>query len=260
VLHIRHHSKFQDNDTLLFAGSRSEISRLQTSLIEWNGDDLDLVKHLKKQEELYQYAVGGLLLARDRMKSALYWKGDQGVWFISSKYKDNYISILAGLLMGDQPGHRYLNYAGPGHIQIMVSIDEPPLSHTGKIIEHIVRSKEGIAFTSESVDVVRNHVRSFQRQNIIPCLSTGLDKYYQKALYLAGNSPERHLLMHPPPIADQLEDVSFVWHTFHLDLIREKYYIDLDLKRDCQLIPLPENGLKNQLNNIKDTEISKREK
>src|ERR1700681_5018172 len=158
MLPIRYHPKFQGKDTLLFAGSRNDIDRLRCLFFAWDGEDLKLLKHLKAQEALYQFAVRELQLTRDRMKSAFFWKGDQGVWFISSKYKETYITLLGELLESRVPGHRRFDYAGPGHVQIIVSIDELPLSLTGKPIEHFVRSSKGLAFTVEAVAAVRQHV------------------------------------------------------------------------------------------------------
>ena len=129
MLQIRYHQKFKGADTLLFAGSRDDIDLLRSFFLEWNGDNVDLIKYLQAQEKIYLLSVTAMHLKRDAQKDSFAWHQDSGTWLITTTYQKRIVGLLDGLLESNNEGHQYLNNGGS--VQIMVAKDEysDPLYH-----------------------------------------------------------------------------------------------------------------------------------
>jgi hypothetical protein len=57
----------------LFAGSHDDIYRLRAFFLAWNGEDVDLIKHLQVEETLYLYSV--MTLHRRRHPKKVHLRG-----------------------------------------------------------------------------------------------------------------------------------------------------------------------------------------
>jgi hypothetical protein len=134
MLQIRYHPKFKvSKDTLLLAGNRDDIDRLRLFFLNWNGEDIDLIKYLQTQEDIYLSSVTELHLKRAIKESDFIWKNGRGIWTISKSYQEDIIGRFDGLLEANDSGHQYLDYDRPAPVQIMVSKDEYPLPGEYKI-------------------------------------------------------------------------------------------------------------------------------
>lgn len=121
-LQIAYHPNFKSRDTLLFAGSRDGIDLLRSFFFAWNGDELDLIQHLRMQGDVQVFSVSMLYLRRDAEQDSLIWDRDRGTWRISERHQRTILDLLDGLL-SDEAGHQYLEPVS-ADMQIMVSKNE----------------------------------------------------------------------------------------------------------------------------------------
>jgi hypothetical protein len=127
MLQIQYHKDFKFRSTLLFAGAASDVSRLMELFRNWNGDEIDLLQHLRQVEGCIACEnVTGIKLSRANAEkdSYLEWTTDYGVWWISRRGQPQIVDLLESLKDSAHPGHQYLDIGDPDGVQIMCSKDE----------------------------------------------------------------------------------------------------------------------------------------
>jgi hypothetical protein len=104
--------------------------------------------------------------------------------------------------------------------------------------DDIVFSQQGMAFTSESVTVMRAWVEVLRHDNQMAVWSVAFDSKGEPIIALCGDYSAN--AAHPLALADQVEDVAFYWHADPpgLDLVRN-HCIDIGQGRKSRLIDLP---------------------
>jgi hypothetical protein len=90
------------------------------------GEDVDLVKYLQAQENVYLLSATALNLRCDARKGSFTWHDNNGTWLITPAYQKQIVGLLDGVLEANDEGHQYLD-AGASPVQIMVARDEYPL-------------------------------------------------------------------------------------------------------------------------------------
>jgi hypothetical protein len=130
MLQIRYHADFKFRPTLLFAGAASDVSRILEVIRHWDGEEIDLVQHLRQGVKggVAGDSVTSIKLSRAKAEkdSYLEWTNDRGVWWISRRGQPQIVGLLEGLKDSAHPGHQYLDIGDPTGVQIMCSKEEYP--------------------------------------------------------------------------------------------------------------------------------------
>jgi hypothetical protein len=133
MLQIHYHANFKFRPTLLFAGAASEVSQLLEVFRDWNGEEIDLLQHLRQVEGgVACDGVSSIKLSRAKAEkdSYLEWMNDRGVWWVSRRGQPRIVDLLEGLKDSAYPGHQYLDMGDPTGVQIMCSKEEYPTKST----------------------------------------------------------------------------------------------------------------------------------
>lgn len=136
MLQVRFHADFKGKDTVLFAGSLDDLVPLRTFFVNWDGQELELLRHLAVAREIYLHNVKYIRVVRNDLQDSFIWSEGNGLWTISYQYQIILIGLMDALLHNNSPCHQYL-YDYFGSVQIIASKDEYSVDATGAFRAHI---------------------------------------------------------------------------------------------------------------------------